>query len=99
LGLAVTDILTEQDKVTGVRLKNLKTGVESTLGLRRRVRGHQHLPNTQLFKGQITSTKIGYTSRQLRARPRMCPACLWRAIVRTTFIGGRHAAAGCAGGD
>jgi thioredoxin reductase (NADPH) len=58
---AVTDVLeVKQDKVTGVRLKNLKTGAESTLPCAGVFVAIGHVPNTQLFKGQITLDENGY---------------------------------------
>jgi len=58
---AVTDVLdVKQDKVTGVRLKNLKTGAESTLACAGVFVAIGHLPNTQLFKGQLTLDENGY---------------------------------------
>lgn len=58
---AVTDVLdVEAAKVTGVRLKNLKTGAESTLDCAGVFVAIGHVPNTQLFKGQITLDENGY---------------------------------------
>lgn len=57
----VTDVFdVGQDKVTGVRLKNLKTGAESTLDCAGVFVAIGHVPNTQLFKGQITLDENGY---------------------------------------
>ena len=51
---AVTEVLDiKQDKVTGVKLKNLKTGAESTLDCAGVFIAIGHTPNTTLFKGQI----------------------------------------------
>src|SRR5664279_4192362 len=51
---AVTEVLdVKQDKVTGVRLKNLKTGAESVLNCAGVFVAVGHIPNTQLFKGVI----------------------------------------------
>ncbi len=58
---AVTDVLdVKQDKVTAVRLKNLKSGDESTLDCAGLFVAIGHVPNTQLFKGQITLDENGY---------------------------------------
>ena len=58
---AVTDVLdVKQDKVTGVRLKHLKTGAESTLDCAGVFVAIGHIPNTQIFKGQITLDENGY---------------------------------------
>jgi thioredoxin reductase (NADPH) len=57
----VTEVLGEQeDKVTGVRLKNLKTGTESVLPAAGVFVAIGHLPNTQMFKGVIDMDENGY---------------------------------------
>jgi thioredoxin reductase (NADPH) len=57
----VTDVLDlKQDKVTGVRVKNLKTGAESTLDCAGLFVAIGHVPNTQLFKGAINLDENGY---------------------------------------
>ena len=57
----VTEVLdVKQDKVTGVRLKNLKTGVESVLDCSGLFVAIGHVPNTQLFKGVINLDENGY---------------------------------------
>ena len=58
---AVTEVLdVKQDKVTGVRLKNLKTGVESVLNCAGVFIAIGHGPNTEIFKGQIEMDASGY---------------------------------------
>jgi len=58
---AVTEILdVKLDKVTGVRLKNLKTGAESVLPCAGVFVAIGHIPNTQLFKGVINLDENGY---------------------------------------
>jgi thioredoxin reductase (NADPH) len=58
---AVTEILdVKQDKVTGVKLKNLKTGVESVLDCAGVFIAIGHEPNTVLFKGQIETDANGF---------------------------------------
>lgn len=58
---AVTEVLdVKQDRVTAVRLKNLKTGVESVLDCAGVFVAIGHVPNTQLFKGVITMDDAGY---------------------------------------
>jgi thioredoxin reductase (NADPH) len=58
---AVTEVLdVKQDKVTGVRLKNLKTGAESVLNCAGVFIAIGHGPNTQIFKGQIEMDANGY---------------------------------------
>jgi thioredoxin reductase (NADPH) len=57
----VTDVLdVKQDKVTGVRLKNLKTEKESTLECAGLFVAIGHIPNTQLFRGVIDMDDAGY---------------------------------------
>ena len=57
----VTEVLdVKQDKVTGVRLKNVKTGAESTLDCAGVFVAIGHLPNTQIFKGVIDMDENGY---------------------------------------
>jgi thioredoxin reductase (NADPH) len=51
------------DTVTGVRLKNLKTGNLSTLECSGVFVAIGHVPNTQLFKGQIDLEESGYVKR------------------------------------
>jgi thioredoxin reductase (NADPH) len=57
----VTEVLdVKQDKVTGVRLKNVKTNAERTLDCAGVFVAIGHVPNTQLFKGAITMDDAGY---------------------------------------
>ncbi|HZQ47081.1 MAG TPA: thioredoxin-disulfide reductase [Verrucomicrobiae bacterium] len=57
----VTEVLDAKlDKVTGVRLKNLKTNEESVLDCAGVFVAIGHVPNTQLFKGVITMDENGY---------------------------------------
>ncbi len=57
----VTEVLdVKQDKVTGVRLKNLKSGAESTVDCAGVFVAIGHVPNTQLFKGVIDMDENGY---------------------------------------
>lgn len=65
----VTDILdVGQDKVTAVRLKNLKTNAESTLECAGLFVAIGHVPNTDLFKGQIETDDNGYILRKEGSR-------------------------------
>ncbi len=58
---AVTEVLdVKQDKVTGVKLKNLKTGVESILNCAGVFIAIGHVPNTEIFNGQIELGENGY---------------------------------------
>jgi thioredoxin reductase (NADPH) len=58
---AVTEVLdAKQDKVTGVKLKNLKTGAESVLNCAGVFIAIGHSPNTEIFKGQIEMDAGGF---------------------------------------
>jgi thioredoxin reductase (NADPH) len=58
---AVTEILdVKQDRVTGVKLKNLKTGAESLLPCAGVFIAIGHVPATEMFKGQITLGENGF---------------------------------------
>ncbi len=58
---AVTEVLNaKQDKVTGVKLKNLKTGAESILNCAGVFIAIGHSPNTAIFKGQIEMDANGF---------------------------------------
>ena len=60
----VTEVLdVKQDKVTGVRVKNLKTNAESTLDCAGVFVAIGHVPNTQLFKGVLDMDEAGYLKR------------------------------------
>jgi thioredoxin reductase (NADPH) len=62
---AVTEILeVKQDKVTGVKLKNLKTGAESILDCAGVFIAIGHGPNTDIFKGQIDLDEHGFVLRK-----------------------------------
>jgi thioredoxin reductase (NADPH) len=57
----VTEILDpKQDKVTGVRLKNVKTNKESVVAAAGVFVAIGHIPNTQLFRGIIDMDENGY---------------------------------------
>ncbi|HVV00239.1 MAG TPA: thioredoxin-disulfide reductase, partial [Verrucomicrobiae bacterium] len=58
---AVTEILdVAQNKVTGVRLKNLKTEKETVLDCAGVFVAIGHVPNTQVFRGVIDMDETGY---------------------------------------
>jgi thioredoxin reductase (NADPH) len=58
---AVTEVLdVKQDKVTGVKLKNLKTGEESVLPCAGVFIAIGHVPNTSIFKSQIITDENGF---------------------------------------
>jgi thioredoxin reductase (NADPH) len=57
----VTEVLDPKlDKVTGVRVKNVKTGAESVLDCAGVFVAIGHVPNTQLFKGVVDMDENGY---------------------------------------
>lgn len=57
----VTEVLdVKQDKVTGVRLKNVKTNAESTMDCAGVFVAIGHVPNTQLFNGVLDMDEAGY---------------------------------------
>ena len=65
----ITEILGEaEDKVTGVRLKNNKTGEGSTLDCAGVFVAIGHVPNTQIFEGQLDQDDAGYILRQEGSR-------------------------------
>lgn len=59
LNTVVEDVL-GQDEVTGLRLKNIKSGEVHDLKLSGLFVAIGHTPNTQLFKGQIETDAAGY---------------------------------------
>jgi thioredoxin reductase (NADPH) len=61
----IAEILGEAEgKVTGVRLKNNKTGEESTLDCAGVFVAIGHVPNTQIFESQLDQDDAGYILRQ-----------------------------------
>lgn len=61
----VTDVLdVTKDKVTGVKVKNLKTNAETTLDCAGVFVAIGHIPNSQLFKGMIDMDANGYIERK-----------------------------------
>jgi thioredoxin reductase (NADPH) len=58
---AVTEVLdVKQEKVTGVRVKNLKTNAESVVDCSGLFVAIGHIPSTQVFKGAINMDDAGY---------------------------------------
>jgi thioredoxin reductase (NADPH) len=58
---AITEVLdVKQDKVTGVRVKNLKTETEIVVDCAGVFVAIGHIPNTQIFKGTIDMDDSGY---------------------------------------
>ena len=57
----VTEVLgLKEDKVTGVRVKNVKTNAESVINCAGVFVAIGHVPNTQIFKGVIDMDESGY---------------------------------------
>ncbi len=57
----VTEVLdVKQDKVTGVRLKNVMTNIETVLDCAGVFIAIGHLPNTEIFKGVLDMDQNGY---------------------------------------
>jgi thioredoxin reductase (NADPH) len=57
----VTEVLdVKKDEVTGVRIKNVITGAESTLDCAGVFVAIGHIPNTQIFKGVLDMDENGY---------------------------------------
>jgi thioredoxin reductase (NADPH) len=63
----VTEVL-GADSVTGVRLKNVKTGVENVLNCAGVFVAIGHMPNTAIFKGQIETDMNGFILRKEGSR-------------------------------
>jgi thioredoxin reductase (NADPH) len=64
----VTEVLhVKQDKVMGVRLKNIKTNAESVIDCAGLFVAIGHVPNTQLFKGVLDMDENGYINPKLGA--------------------------------
>ena len=75
----VAEILgVEQDKVTGVRLNSSKTGEEQTIDCTGVFIAIGHVPNTQIFKGQLEMDDAGYIIRTEGAQ----------SSVRGVFVAG-----------
>jgi thioredoxin reductase (NADPH) len=65
----VTEVLgMDKDRVTGVLLKNLKTGVESILECAGVFIAIGHMPNTKVFKGHVEMDANGFITRKEGSR-------------------------------
>lgn len=56
----VEEVLGDERAVTGLRLKNVKTGEESILAVQGLFLGIGHHPNTEIFNGQVEMDETGY---------------------------------------
>lgn len=62
---AITEVLdVAQNKVTGVRVKNLKTNAEQVIDCAGLFVAIGHTPNTQIFQGQVDLDENGYVLRK-----------------------------------
>jgi thioredoxin reductase (NADPH) len=60
LGSTVEEILGSKNAVSGVRLRNVKTGQTSELPAQGVFVAIGHEPNTELFRGKLTMNEVGY---------------------------------------
>jgi len=64
----VTEVMdVSKGKVTGVRLRNVKTGAESALECAGVFVAIGHVPNTDVFKGMVQMDEQGYIQRKAGA--------------------------------
>lgn len=54
------DIFGNEDRMEGIKVRNIKTGEETDLQVRGLFYAIGHTPNTQLFKGQLELDEVGY---------------------------------------
>lgn len=54
------DVVGEGDRMTGVKIRDTKTGEESVLSVKGLFYAIGHTPNTSLFKGQLELDEVGY---------------------------------------
>ena len=75
----ITEVLdVDEGKVSGVRLRNNKTDDEQTLDCAGVFIAIGHVPNTQIFKGQLEMDDAGYITRTEGAQ----------SSVRGVFVAG-----------
>ncbi|MFA6029433.1 MAG: thioredoxin-disulfide reductase [Elusimicrobiota bacterium] len=65
---SVVDDILGTEKVTGIRLKNVKTGKSTDLACQGVFMAIGHQPNTGIFKGQLELEESGYIKTDARAR-------------------------------
>lgn len=58
------DVFGENGHMTGIKLRNTKTGEESNLHVKGLFYAIGHTPNTSLFKGQLELDEVGYIATQ-----------------------------------
>ncbi|NJK91312.1 MAG: thioredoxin-disulfide reductase [Blastochloris sp.] len=84
-----------QDKVTGVTLKNLKSGQRSTLPCAGVFVAVGHVPNTALFQGQVDLEPSGYVRRHEGSRTNLegvfvagdCADSVYRQAITAAGMG------------
>ncbi|NEP01611.1 MAG: thioredoxin-disulfide reductase [Symploca sp. SIO2E9] len=54
------DVFGENNRMTGVKVKDTKTGEERDIGVKGMFYAIGHTPNTSLFKGQLELDEVGY---------------------------------------
>ncbi|MDP7052152.1 MAG: thioredoxin-disulfide reductase [Verrucomicrobiota bacterium] len=92
----VTEILdVDQDKVTGVRVRNVKTDEESVIDCAGVFIAIGHVPNTEIFRGQVDLDGGGYVLRPVGARTSVegvfvagdCSDSVYRQAVTASGMG------------
>jgi thioredoxin reductase (NADPH) len=92
---AVEEILgTSETGVTGVRLRNLKTGDDAVFGCEGVFIAIGHKPNTELFKGQLEIDEVGYLKTNGRTMATNVPGVFACGDVQDTFYRQAITAAG-----
>lgn len=92
---AVEEILGNQESgVTGVRLRNLKTGEETVFTCKGVFIAIGHKPNTELFKGQLAMNEVGYLKTNGRTMATSVPGVFACGDVQDSFYRQAITAAG-----
>ena len=87
----VTDVLdVKHDKVTGVRIKNLKTNAESTLDCAGRLRGHRPCSQHPTFQGRHRHGRKRLHHPQARQRDQCARRVCGRGLFGPCISAGHH---------